>query len=799
MKTVYQIIFFLFITIFVLCETGCISGGGSGSTESPPASGDDKTPVSSAPGNTDETDIPNNEAAAEYVSPTENGNIEFLASLSSPVIENSVVSRSITKSQSAGEPAAIVISLKNNDDATVLDSLRMNLYKFDNNGGYATDSVEIPAGTYQLTKYWVLDAFNNVIKATPIKDTIIGDQIETPLPMQIVVEPDSNRFVTSFSPVTVDIGDIHPSYFGYNSFTYEIIEEIILQLAIAICEASTDKFKLTNAGLKIVTGDEVLFNEEIGSSFKNIPLKNTDGQYTISVTKSGNECWKETFSNIQLMIHKLLPLIITICDQDYSISGNVAENGEGLIYVPINLEGDEISSTTKTDSTGNYTFSNLKWGQYSITPSIVPSFEGSLIGTQASASVMRENNQKMPNTTATISESDIEFFFNHYSSPETNVNVSIDLDSDSIDIIYENTGRLSLSDGSNSIFTFVLPDIPVYDLELVENNLGLPSQLGSHTEWSVDPETGTITIEIFGIWIGAYSTKNVLYRLNSNPMPEDAIFAPSEENVSLLFLKDVEDINFEVTTGCQEPEVIEIDSCGVLDKNCATYKLTKDISTEENGHCFDITADNVTLDGDGHTITGPQVHHFTDIGLYAFSVSGIAVKNCTITDFNQAIELKCVKQSTINNNTLTNNSNQGVYLLDSRNNLIESNYAEGNWIGFYCSDGATDNVLTKNEAYSNKFGYSFRGDNNILSENIGCGNVVNNIQSDVSCYPAEGITGENNQFNVTRDCPDLSYSLCDTIQQNCGTDNECEDGYNCIEGECVPNPNGGCSASEEGQ
>jgi len=52
----------------------------------------------------------------------------------------------------------------------------------------------------------------------------------------------------------------------------------------------------------------------------------------------------------------------------YSISGNVTLSGSGLTGVTITLSGDSADSTT-TDSSGNYSFTGLSNGTYTVTPS----------------------------------------------------------------------------------------------------------------------------------------------------------------------------------------------------------------------------------------------------------------------------------------------------------------------------------------------------------------------------------------------------------------------------------------------
>jgi hypothetical protein len=54
--------------------------------------------------------------------------------------------------------------------------------------------------------------------------------------------------------------------------------------------------------------------------------------------------------------------------QTYTISGTVTSSGSGLSGVNMALTGDSTANTT-TDASGNYSFSGLSNGSYTVTPS----------------------------------------------------------------------------------------------------------------------------------------------------------------------------------------------------------------------------------------------------------------------------------------------------------------------------------------------------------------------------------------------------------------------------------------------
>jgi len=81
-----------------------------------------------------------------------------------------------------------------------------------------------------------------------------------------------------------------------------------------------------------------------------------------------------------------------------------------------------------------------------------------------------------------------------------------------------------------------------------------------------------------------------------------------------------------------------------------------DIST--SGTCFTIAANNITLDGNGYTITGPALSGF--YGVYAQGYSGLTIKNLKIVDFERGIMIVDSWYDKITNNIVIPGDPEGV-------------------------------------------------------------------------------------------------------------------------------------------
>lgn len=95
-------------------------------------------------------------------------------------------------------------------------------------------------------------------------------------------------------------------------------------------------------------------------------------------------------------------------------------------------------------------------------------------------------------------------------------------------------------------------------------------------------------------------------------------------------------------------------SIGVWDAAVKRCTLTTDIvATGSNG--IDITSDGITLDGNGHTLTGSPGNYY---GVTITMRTGISVKNLIITGFKTGMYLTFASNNTIFNNNFLNNATQ---------------------------------------------------------------------------------------------------------------------------------------------
>jgi parallel beta-helix repeat protein len=225
--------------------------------------------------------------------------------------------------------------------------------------------------------------------------------------------------------------------------------------------------------------------------------------------------------------------------------------------------------------------------------------------------------------------------------------------------------------------------------------------------------------------------------------------------------------------------------CGaVLTSNT---KLTSDLTCDASGDALSIGAGSVTLNLNGHTITGPGAYATPYAGVREAGHAKVRITNGKITGFqsavvldestdavvsklnaygnDQGINIAGGGRHVIERNYLHDNGRDAVRLGLSSHNRVRFNVVVANTFGIGVADGSTDNVVELNTVARNgDFGIALFGDvarnvvkANVVDQSIGQGIQVNADAADsrvlknyVSRNGIDGIHVESVTTTITR-------------------------------------------------
>ena len=163
------------------------------------------------------------------------------------------------------------------------------------------------------------------------------------------------------------------------------------------------------------------------------------------------------------------------------------------------------------------------------------------------------------------------------------------------------------------------------------------------------------------------------------------------------------------TTTTTIPGTHYISDCSVLDQAGATYYLTQDIIDSSASTCMDITANNIILDCQGHTIDGTDTKWSYGIYVYRSSATttNITIKNCIVTDWSDGIRIVNSNHNTLTNIT-ANSDTTGIELIDSSYNYITKIIVNSNSnVGIGLTQSSNYNTLINISANNNAYAVVF--------------------------------------------------------------------------------------------
>lgn len=135
-----------------------------------------------------------------------------------------------------------------------------------------------------------------------------------------------------------------------------------------------------------------------------------------------------------------------------------------------------------------------------------------------------------------------------------------------------------------------------------------------------------------------------------------------------------------------------VSECQTLDQPGTTYVLQADITDTTASTCFEVTANDVVLDGNGHTVDGTGSNSIAvDAGDAA---DGITIRELTVSEFDTAVVFNGVTGGRVEHLTTSDLAGQGVFLGSSPDAVVTGATVVGAGDeGILIWSGSTDAVI----------------------------------------------------------------------------------------------------------
>lgn len=205
----------------------------------------------------------------------------------------------------------VLISVQDQAGNTVFTDKTVPLYVFGN--GFVSESVEIEAGDYKLTKFMVINVSGEVIYAAPLEGSSLAYLTDKPLPLNFSILPGK---ITTVLPEVLSVGDQTPDKFGYASFSVKVIKplefyaECILDPGNPMIMAPT---QITTADLTVYDAYGWHYKFKLEAGVNHLIIRGGSDIYTFVLEKEGYLTQElQLTANNLLATTKENPLILKI-------------------------------------------------------------------------------------------------------------------------------------------------------------------------------------------------------------------------------------------------------------------------------------------------------------------------------------------------------------------------------------------------------------------------------------------------------------------------------------------------------
>jgi len=203
----------------------------------------------------------------------------------------------------------ILASVEDLNGNSIFTDKLIPLYVFGT--GFVSESIEIEAGEYKLTKFMIINMSGEVIYAAPLEGSPLAYLSEKPLPLNFNILPYQ---VTRILPEVLAVDSQTPDKFGYASFGMQIIKPVDLW-AMCVLDPGIlmPPVTITTAKLTVYAPDGWHYTFNLEAAVNHLVIRGGYNSYTLVLEKDGYLTQKLQFSATEILATtKDNPLVLKI-------------------------------------------------------------------------------------------------------------------------------------------------------------------------------------------------------------------------------------------------------------------------------------------------------------------------------------------------------------------------------------------------------------------------------------------------------------------------------------------------------
>jgi hypothetical protein len=192
----------------------------------------------------------------------------------------------------------VLISVEDLDSNIIFQDKLIPVYSF--GSGFVSESVEINAGEYRLTKFMVINTSGAVIYAAPLSGSPLAYLCTRPLPLIFSIAPGQTTRVV---PEVLVVGDQTPDKFGYATFGIQVIKPLEFWTMCVLDPGNPmimAPIQITTANLTVLSPDGWHFKFKLDSRINHILIRGGFDNYIFILEKEGFRTQKFEVRAIEL-------------------------------------------------------------------------------------------------------------------------------------------------------------------------------------------------------------------------------------------------------------------------------------------------------------------------------------------------------------------------------------------------------------------------------------------------------------------------------------------------------------------
>jgi len=208
--------------------------------------------------------------------------------------------QSVSSTKSSKNISSLIVSITKTNGEIVHDKKKIELLNM--NGYYIASPISLTVGEYLLTEFLVTDDSNNIIYATPLKESAKSYLVDTPLSIEFEVSKDETFKLV---PDVINIGESSPADFGYSTLSFNLVSTSSFNLSTFVYNSSILNFELCSAELEIRNEDAILYSGSLEAITNTIQIKSDISTYEMTISKNGYKTYNYSFTSDSLNYYNI--------------------------------------------------------------------------------------------------------------------------------------------------------------------------------------------------------------------------------------------------------------------------------------------------------------------------------------------------------------------------------------------------------------------------------------------------------------------------------------------------------------